>query len=78
MSVTIADTRPVEEMALFNPAFLALMARRAAEDHERRSGGRPLPDALLPRDRRSRSMARRAARCRATSPRRWASGSQPP
>lgn len=39
----VADTLPVEELALFNSAFLALMARRAAEEHEARSGGRPLP-----------------------------------
>lgn len=43
MSVTVAGTRPVEEQALFNAAFLALMIRRAAEEHEQRAGGRLLP-----------------------------------
>lgn len=43
MSVNLADTRPVEEQALFNPAFLALMIRRAAEEHQQRAGGRLLP-----------------------------------
>lgn len=43
MSVAVADSRPVEEQALFNPAFLALMIRRAAEEHEHRGGGRLLP-----------------------------------
>ncbi len=46
MSAAEIPTRPVEEIALFNPAFLALMARRAAGDHESRSGGRPLPTML--------------------------------
>lgn len=46
MSISVATTRPIEEVALFNPAFLALLARRAAEEHERRSGGRALPTAL--------------------------------
>lgn len=46
MSIAVADTRPVEELALFNAAFLALLVRRAAEEHERRSGGRPLPTML--------------------------------
>lgn len=41
------DTQPVEELALFNSAFLALLARRAAEEHENRSGGRPLPTMLV-------------------------------
>jgi hypothetical protein len=40
------DTRPVEELALFNAAFLALLIRRAADEHERRSGGRALPTLL--------------------------------
>ncbi len=43
MSNVVADTRPVEEQALFNPAFLAVMIRRAAEEHEHRGGGRLLP-----------------------------------
>lgn len=46
MSITVTDTRPVEELALFNAAFLALLARRAADEHVRRSGGRPLPTVL--------------------------------
>lgn len=46
MSTTVADTRPVEELALFNAAFLVLLIRRAADEHERRSGGRPLPTIL--------------------------------
>jgi hypothetical protein len=46
MSDSASDTRPVEEQALFNPAFLALMLRRAADEHERRSGDRPLPTML--------------------------------
>jgi Family of unknown function (DUF6521) len=46
MSIAIAETRPVEEFALFNAAFLALVIRRAADEHERRSGGRPLPTML--------------------------------
>lgn len=46
MSTAVVDTQPVEEIALFNPAFLALMAWRAAENHESRSGGRPLPTLL--------------------------------
>jgi hypothetical protein len=41
------ETQPVEEFALFNAAFLALLARRAADEHERRSGGRPLPAVLV-------------------------------
>lgn len=46
MSVSVAETRPVEELALFNPAFLALLVRRAADEHEQRSGGRGLPTML--------------------------------
>lgn len=46
MSVSVAGTRPIEEMALFNPAFLALLCRRAADEHERRSSGRSLPTML--------------------------------
>lgn len=47
MNVTAPDPRPIEEVALFNPAFLALMVRRTADEHERRSGGRPLPAVLV-------------------------------
>lgn len=47
MNEAVAETRPVEEVALFNPAFIALLARRAADDHERRSDGRPLPAMLV-------------------------------
>ena len=43
MSVTVSETRPVEEPALFNAAFLALIIRRAAEEHEQRASGRFLP-----------------------------------
>ena len=43
MSVTVSETRPVEEQALFNAAFLALIIRRAAEEHEQRASGRFLP-----------------------------------
>ncbi|MHB2001391.1 MAG: three component ABC system middle component [Solirubrobacteraceae bacterium] len=46
MSIAVADTQPVEELALFNAAFLALLVRRAADEHERRSGGRALPAVL--------------------------------
>jgi hypothetical protein len=46
MSVSVAEVVPVEEAALFNPAFIALLVRRAAEDHERRSDGRALPAIL--------------------------------
>lgn len=46
MSITVAETRPVEEQALFNPAFLALMIRRTADEHEQRGAGRPLPTML--------------------------------
>ena len=46
MSIAVVDTRPVEELALFNAAFLALLVRRAADEHERRSGGRALPTML--------------------------------
>lgn len=46
MSVNVADTRPIEEEALFNPAFLALMIRHAAEEHEQRAEGRLLPAML--------------------------------
>lgn len=44
---SIADSpRPVEEEALFNPAFIALLARSGAAEYEQRSGGKPLPVAL--------------------------------
>jgi hypothetical protein len=43
VTVIVDSTRPVEEQALFNPALLALMMRRAAEEHEQRAGGRLLP-----------------------------------
>lgn len=46
MSTAIDETRPVEELALFNAAFLALMLHRAVEDHEARSAGRAMPTAL--------------------------------
>jgi Family of unknown function (DUF6521) len=46
MSSAIVETCPVEELALFNPAFLALMLRRAAEEHETRSHGRAMPTVL--------------------------------
>jgi hypothetical protein len=46
MSYAAVEAQPVEEIALFNPAFLALLTRRAAGDHEGRSGGRPLPIVL--------------------------------
>lgn len=46
MSTTVTESRPIEEAALFNSAFLALLARRAAEEHERRSNGRALPTIL--------------------------------
>src|SRR5258707_5979434 len=46
MTIAVSDTRPVEELALFNAAFLALLIRRAADEHDRRSGGRALPTLL--------------------------------
>src|SRR5689334_23261202 len=46
MSAPVGSTRPIEEQALFNPAFLAVMIRRAAEDHEKRADGRLLPVVL--------------------------------
>jgi hypothetical protein len=46
MSTASIETRPVEELALFNPAFLALLLRRAAEEHEARSGGGAMPTVL--------------------------------
>lgn len=47
MSVGLVNARPIEEIALFNPAFLALLARQAADQHAVRSGGRPLPTPLV-------------------------------
>jgi hypothetical protein len=47
MSVVAADTQPIEELALFNAAFLALLVRRAADEHERRSDGQLLPTMLV-------------------------------
>lgn len=47
MSVAVIKERPVEEIALFNSAFLALLARQAAHQHAARSGGRPLPTPLV-------------------------------
>lgn len=47
MSATLAESHPVEEAALFNAAFLALLARRVSDEHERRSGGRALPTMLV-------------------------------
>jgi hypothetical protein len=47
MSIAVSDTRPVEELALFNAAFLALLIRRAADEHYRRSGGLALPTLLV-------------------------------
>jgi hypothetical protein len=46
MSSALADTRPVEELALFNPAFLTLLVRQAADDYARRSNGRGFPTML--------------------------------
>lgn len=46
MSISAAEAQPVEEFALFNAAFLALLARRAADEHQRRSGGRGFPAVL--------------------------------
>jgi len=46
MSTAVADTRPVEELALFNAAFVVLLVRQAAEDYERRSNGRGFPTIL--------------------------------
>lgn len=47
MSVGVIEAQPIEEVALFNPAFLALLARQAADQHAARSGGRPLPTVLV-------------------------------
>ena len=46
MSTQAVITRPVEEEALFNPAFLALVVRAAAAEHEERSRGRGIPVVL--------------------------------
>jgi hypothetical protein len=43
---TSIPTRPFEEEALFNPAFLSLVVRTAAAGHFERSDGRPLPTVL--------------------------------
>jgi hypothetical protein len=43
VSAAVAHTRPVEEQALFNAAFLALTIHRAAKEHEERAGGRLIP-----------------------------------
>lgn len=75
MSIAVAETRPVEEQALFNPAFLAVIIRRAADEHEQRAAGRPLPAMLAYLAARWRSTGRRAGSCQPTSLRRWASGS---
>lgn len=37
------EARPLEEEALFNPAFLAVMLHAAADEHSKRSRGRGLP-----------------------------------
>lgn len=47
MSTAVIEERPIEELALFNPSFLALMARRAAAEHETRSAGQAMPTALF-------------------------------
>lgn len=47
MSATAADTRPFEEEALFNAAFLALVVRDAAAEHMKRSEGQGLPTMLV-------------------------------
>lgn len=47
MSAAPIETRPVEELALFNPAFVALVLHGAATEHEQRSGGQPLPTVLV-------------------------------
>lgn len=47
MSVDVIEARPIEEIALFNPAFLAFLARQAADQHAARSGGRLLPTPLV-------------------------------
>lgn len=46
MSAAAVDTRPFEEEALFNSAFLALIVREAVADHMKRSDGRGLPTVL--------------------------------
>lgn len=47
MSVTSDETRPVEELALFNPAFIALLAHAAANEYEERSRGGSLSTVLV-------------------------------
>lgn len=46
MSIAVSGARPVEEVALFNPAFLTLLAHQSADQHAARSNGRALPTAL--------------------------------
>lgn len=47
MTATVPPPQqPVEEAALFNPAFLAVLLRSAADQHARRASGRPLPVVL--------------------------------
>jgi hypothetical protein len=46
MSSAAVGTRPFEEEALFNAAFLAMVVRDAAADHAERSDGRGLPTVL--------------------------------
>lgn len=46
MSTAAVDTRPFEEEALFNPAFLAMIVRDAAADHMKRADARGLPTVL--------------------------------
>jgi hypothetical protein len=45
LSVALREVRPFEEEALFNPAFLALVIRSSAKEHEER-GGRGMPVVL--------------------------------
>lgn len=40
------DTQPVEELALFNPAFIALLLQRCAHEHQLRAGNRLFPTML--------------------------------
>jgi hypothetical protein len=44
--VTSLEARPLEEQALFNPAFLAVLLHAAASEHAQRSHGRALPVVL--------------------------------
>jgi hypothetical protein len=43
MSAIAVATSPLEEEALFNPAFLALIVHAAAADYAARSQGRAFP-----------------------------------